>query len=66
MKYKDEKLKITVSLGVRHVTASSYATAQQVINQADEALYDSKKNGRNKSTMYNPGLLSKAAGMVAE
>jgi diguanylate cyclase (GGDEF)-like protein len=53
-------LKITVSVGVSHVTRFRLADENTLIEQADSALYTSKKNGRNRVSVYNPGLFYKA------
>lgn len=51
--FKDEnvKVKITVSVGVA-TTIDSDMTFKKLFNQADQALYRSKNNGRNQTTMY--------------
>jgi diguanylate cyclase (GGDEF)-like protein len=51
----DQKLKVTISLGVRHIKAEDKdITIEEVFSQADKALYYSKNNGRNKATLYVP------------
>lgn len=59
IQHMEKTLKITVSIGVNHVDSVRYATPQQLIEQADKALYTSKSNGRNRVTFYKPGLLFK-------
>jgi len=58
--YQNEKLKVTISLGVS--TFNDYEQLDEVslLKRADQALYESKKTGRNKSTIYKSGLLQKA------
>lgn len=49
--YRDEMIHITVSIGV--TTLNDYAkkvTLDSLISEADKALYQSKKNGRNRVT----------------
>ena len=58
--YNSEELRSTISLGIRHVSPYTSAPTETLIDQVDEALYDSKREGRNRSTMFNPGLLFKA------
>jgi hypothetical protein len=36
-----------------------HLTAEEIMNQADEALYQSKKQGRNRTTHWKSGLLFK-------
>ena len=56
VKYDDQILKVTVSIGASHTTHRRHMDSTEFIRQADTALYKSKDSGRNKSTMYNPGL----------
>jgi diguanylate cyclase (GGDEF)-like protein len=58
--YNSKELRATISLGIRHVSPYTTAPTATLIDQVDEALYDSKHGGRNRSTIYNPGLLFKA------
>jgi diguanylate cyclase (GGDEF)-like protein/PAS domain S-box-containing protein len=44
---------VTISLGVATVRYSSTETANDFINKADTALYQSKKNGRNRVTHFS-------------
>jgi len=48
---------VTVSAGVRHISKYNMKSPEELINEADNALYDSKRRGRNRTTMYKPGLL---------
>ena len=58
--YQNESLKITLSLGVS--TYNYYEGLDEValLKRADQALYQSKKEGRNRSTIFKSGLLLKA------
>jgi len=51
IKYNNTLLKITISLGVA-VFDGKYLSSDILIKHADLALYDSKKNGRNKTTIH--------------
>ena len=49
--YNDIEIKYTVSLGIAEVDPS-YSSVSQWLEHADNALYQSKDNGRNKVTTY--------------
>ncbi len=57
--YLGNTLCITVSVGVSFIDPSRIETPQTIIDQADNALYTSKSEGRNRVTFYKPGLLFK-------
>jgi len=48
--------KITISLGVFSFDSSSTLKTNDVIRRADEALYVSKANGRNCTTVWEPSM----------
>ena len=50
--YLDKVMKITISCGISCVSDVRDHDADEIIRQADRALYSSKQNGRNKTTMY--------------
>ncbi|MGL1893207.1 MAG: GGDEF domain-containing protein [Spirochaetaceae bacterium] len=60
IKYQDKELKVTVSIGVSVYNWVENLTSNDILNRADEALYLSKENGRNKATIYRSGLLHRA------
>lgn len=45
----DLRLEVTISIGVKH-SPQALGSVEQLINDADQALYISKKNGRNQIT----------------
>tara|TARA_R110002072_G_scaffold140765_7_gene285187 strand:+ start:5088 stop:6956 length:1869 start_codon:yes stop_codon:yes gene_type:complete len=47
--FNDEAIKLTASLGVASVIPNNQKTANSLIELADKALYQAKKNGRNKT-----------------
>jgi diguanylate cyclase (GGDEF)-like protein len=59
--YKDEQLAVTASLGCCLIDPGMRVSAAQCIEMADKALYLSKAGGRNRTTLYRPGLLDRAA-----
>jgi diguanylate cyclase (GGDEF)-like protein len=50
---------VTISLGVVSFDKSTNVTAEEIIHRADEALYQSKENGRNRTSVWGAGLLFK-------
>ncbi|MEA3470049.1 MAG: GGDEF domain-containing protein [Thermodesulfobacteriota bacterium] len=53
--------KVTVSFGVADCTQTD-ATPPGLIRAADEALYAAKKQGRNRTVLYNPSLHKEMSG----
>lgn len=49
-----QKISVTISLGIRHVTAADIRDPATLIDEADKALYQAKKSGRNKTFLFNP------------
>jgi diguanylate cyclase (GGDEF)-like protein len=47
---------VTISLGIYTFDKDNTLDAEGIILRADEALYLSKELGRNRSTIWNPGL----------
>jgi diguanylate cyclase (GGDEF)-like protein len=62
--YKDETLSVTASLGCCVIDPDLRARASDYIDMADKALYLSKSGGRNRSTIYKPGLLDRARAIL--
>lgn len=58
--YKDQICRVTVSIGVCPLEPSWNGSPESYIDRADKALYHSKANGRNQTTLYRFGLLSRA------
>ena len=59
--YKGALLNVTISLGAATYGGEVDCSGSELIRRADEALYTSKKTGRNKTTVYKWGLLQRAA-----
>jgi len=47
---------VTISLGIYTFDQNSGADVNTIIRRADDALYTSKQQGRNRSTIWNPGI----------
>ena len=58
--YEDQHVKVTISLGVSTFDSheNSVVSAKQLVDQADKALYVSKRSGRNRVTFADPNLIS--------
>ena len=50
-----ETLNISVSIGVRTLPPGASDDLEHTLEQADQALYQSKENGRNQVTLYQAG-----------
>jgi diguanylate cyclase (GGDEF)-like protein len=51
---------VTISLGLFAFDQNSDLDTTNILRRADEALYVSKANGRNRSTIWEPGLIANA------
>ncbi|MDC7235966.1 MAG: GGDEF domain-containing protein [Spirochaetales bacterium] len=58
--YQGEILKVTVSLGIASYNSYEKLSENNLLKRADTALYQSKKNGRNRSSFFKSGLLQHA------
>ena len=61
--YQENTLKVTISIGVATNNPYEYLDSNSLIKRADQALYESKKNGRNRTTHFKSGLLQIADGL---
>jgi diguanylate cyclase (GGDEF)-like protein len=57
---------VTISLGITSFNRENTAGPDEIIHRADEALYQSKENGRNKTTVWQGGFLFKIEKTPAE
>jgi diguanylate cyclase len=53
-KTEDQKLTVTISIGLATCTPTHDISEDQLLSYADKALYQSKQNGRNRVTVYTP------------
>lgn len=58
--YEDQHVKVTISLGVATFDAKTnpVTSPKLLVDQADQALYVSKRGGRNRVTFADPKLIS--------
>ena len=55
---RTEPVSVTISIGIAE-SVKSTKTPEQLLDQADTALYASKANGKNKVTVYSAGKRKK-------
>jgi len=48
---------VTISIGIYTFDSNTNTDVSAIIRRADEALYISKDRGRNRSTVWNPGII---------
>jgi diguanylate cyclase len=53
-KTEDQKLTVTISIGLATCIPTYDLSEDQLLSYADKALYQSKQNGRNRVTVYAP------------
>jgi diguanylate cyclase (GGDEF)-like protein len=54
IEYLDKWINITISCGLCSISDINDFDADEIIRRADRALYASKQNGRNTTTIYRP------------
>ena len=52
--FNDKKIPVTISIGVAVFDEQRHASLESLLVDADKALYESKKTGRNKVSFYCP------------
>jgi diguanylate cyclase (GGDEF)-like protein len=50
--YEDNQLNVTVSVGISTYDGISASSIDEIVKEADKALYTSKKAGRNRATLF--------------
>lgn len=60
VKFEAWNLKVTASFGLALIQKESGLTLEQMIDRADQALYQSKKNGRNRITVWQAASSEKS------
>jgi|GEM_PF-1153432 len=63
--WKQEELRVSASLGVSLYSGESGVTAEHLMQQADEAMYQAKKAGKNDFRFYDAALALTAAEQVS-
>ncbi len=54
--YEDQRIKCTLSMGVSAFDQYTANTTEKIIQNADTALYQAKRSGRNKTVIYTTDL----------
>jgi len=54
VKLYNSEVSVTISMGISHFTGKADYKAEYLISEADLALYESKNNGRNRITVFDP------------
>ncbi|MDR1129196.1 MAG: GGDEF domain-containing protein [Treponema sp.] len=57
---------VTISLGITTFSRENMADSDEIIHRADEALYQSKGNGRNRTTVWQDKLLPRKEKTTAD
>lgn len=57
--FQDELISITISAGVSSIKSNSPQSPEELIEMSDKALYFSKENGRNRVSLFDPGMKGK-------
>ena len=52
LEFENKKLHVTISIGLKEFAAKRTITANKLVEDADAALYLSKNNGRNRTTIF--------------
>jgi diguanylate cyclase (GGDEF)-like protein len=66
VKFKETELSVTASLGCCVIDPEISGRSSDYVEMADKALYLSKSGGRNRTTLYRPGLLGRAGAIRRE
>ena len=53
MRFRSKQVYVTISLGVHSLVPSSESNPELLIALADKALYQAKKEGRNRACLYS-------------
>jgi diguanylate cyclase (GGDEF)-like protein len=63
VEYNGVRIPLTASLGIAHRPGKEHFPANELIVQADEALYQAKKSGKNRVCFYSssPVIIGKSA-----
>jgi diguanylate cyclase (GGDEF)-like protein/PAS domain S-box-containing protein len=60
---KNETFNTTASIGIA-LSNSEYSSADEILRDADTAMYEAKKQGRGKSVIFQPGMHTHVVNML--
>nr|HPO49103.1 diguanylate cyclase [Spirochaetota bacterium] len=49
-------IKVTISIGMLHISKEVLTSSDNLLKKVDEALYFSKQNGRNQCSIYSDNM----------
>ncbi|MDR2898656.1 MAG: GGDEF domain-containing protein [Spirochaetaceae bacterium] len=58
--YEGQHLTLTISVGISEYNPYTKPNAKVLVDRADKALYESKRNGRNRTTVAEPDIPSES------
>lgn len=58
VKIGENGIQITISLGITQLAGRTGLSLEQLIDEADKALYQAKQQGRNQTSCYSPEMVS--------
>ena len=52
----DHPIRVTASIGIAQIPSDGFVTAQELLSQADLAMYEAKEKGRNRVVVHSAGI----------
>jgi diguanylate cyclase (GGDEF)-like protein len=61
----NQNFSLTVSIGISSISAKRYLDWNEMLHDADLALYSAKHNGKNRAEVFCPALATNGTGVAA-